>query len=667
MRNDAINIFRNLLDDSDNILKKIRIEVYEKLNLGGYEQFNEFVKESLEHFSFNISERNFFEQIRTVVNEEIAKDNLKIKNGETVDYDLFVSNLTNQLKKIGQVDINFDDDFRNLAKNINNKFPLIASDEWYARLNSKKEQIISMINKYNQDIVETLINLTPKLASELSAIESKARSNSNDNHTLQQPTHQKGEQQTLSTQQIVQSIDEQLKKIKKDDLVQEIINAMNRAGEMSWGDINFDERINRINNMRNRLYNKSIDDLQTILSTYQNEKKEEVPIQLTQKVDMGDDFQQSITEQEEKNLSMEIPNQVNSHLNDNDKSMDFTKIVKTMDEELDTLIQKKDAKGLKEFIFKHGGNLNDEQVESNKSVDISHSNVQTPIQQVNIPAIMTQIRHKILLKNKENISTIQSTNPFTKFKPITISQFQEELTKYGVDVDKSYIEDVIYQINFELERELINKAKTNILNNIIMTTGDSIDLLKIEDLIQKYKLNLDNEDMAEIIQYVNNGIIEENERRRKLNKNQNPILPNDPKPDNPSPSVSTYIGATNEDVQKLIRANKYYSLLHGINRESFMQYNGFIQTGFRLIASDYYSRAATCRTLEERLKALQELKEIYDNFNGYITMEQSDHLRALIEDLTNYLQQKQSQQMIDDIGIRYNGDNSREVNPGKHM
>lgn len=276
MENDAINIFRKVLDDSDNILKDIRTEVFEKLDLGKYDQLNEFVKESLEHFSFNISESQFFEQIRTVVDEAMTKDNLKIKNGETIDYNLFASNLMNQLKTIGQVNLNFDDDFRNLAKNINDKFPLIASDNWYSRLSSKKEQIITMINKYNQDIVETLIKLTSQLASELSAMDSKAKSNTNSNvsQNFQQPAQQSQDQQTLSPQQTEQVLVEQEKKM-KDRLVQDIVNAMNKAGEMIWGDIDIDERISRMNNIRNRLYAKSIDDLQLLLSTYQGQKKEE--------------------------------------------------------------------------------------------------------------------------------------------------------------------------------------------------------------------------------------------------------------------------------------------------------------------------------------------------------------------------------------------------------
>ena len=42
-------------------------------------------------------------------------------------------------------------------------------------MQKKKHKIIS-VNKYNQDIVETLIKLTPQLASELSALDSKAKS-----------------------------------------------------------------------------------------------------------------------------------------------------------------------------------------------------------------------------------------------------------------------------------------------------------------------------------------------------------------------------------------------------------------------------------------------------------------------------------------------------------
>lgn len=202
----------------------------------------------------------------------------------------------------------------------------------------------------------------------------------------------------------------------------------------------------------------------------------------------------------------------------------------------------------------------------------------------------------------------------------------------------------------ELIKETIQKINNNVIETLIKYSPNLID--EIEQSRNKAK-NIDKKN-----EKVNNQMIDDLE----------PRINNETKPEGPtSPSVSTYIGATNEDVEKLIRANEYYSLLHGINRESFMRYNGFIQTGFNLITNDYYNRAASCNTLEERLKSLAELKEIYDNFNGYITMEQSNQLRETIENMNNYLQQEQTKQINGNIGIRYNGDGSREVRTGRHM
>ena len=64
-----------------------------------------------------------------------------------------------------------------------------------------------------------------------------------------------------------QSLDQE-KQI-KDNLVQQIMAAMNQAREMAYGDISFDERMYRRNDIKNRLGSKTVEDLQTLLSTYQ--------------------------------------------------------------------------------------------------------------------------------------------------------------------------------------------------------------------------------------------------------------------------------------------------------------------------------------------------------------------------------------------------------------
>lgn len=536
MGNSAINIFKSVLDDSDNILKDIRNAVFEELDLGKYEQLNEFVKESLEHFSFNINESNFFKQIIDVVCEEM--DHIG-----TVDYNLWADNLASQLKKIGQVDFSFDDDFRNLAKNINDKFPLIASDDWYARLNNKKEQIINEINKCNQNIVETLIKLTPKLASELQALENKAKSNLDDNKALQQPTQKKNEQQTE------QVLANQEKKI-KDDLVQQIINAMNKAGEMMWSDIDINERINRMNNIRNRLYNKSVNDLQTLLSTYQTEKKENVSTQ------------------------------------DSVKSSNTAEVHRT------------------EFVSQVHPSSTDIQTEKSQKEEKTVQNINNELIDNFTARCIEKLDELDLMFKNASAGKSEIAKGYK-----TLKSFVDSLN------DKALVQNII-----DRYAKLNGAAQGVIYDNIIF---ENVPMLR--EIFEKYQ-NLLNEDNI-----------------RKSNE---------PEPKTPNP-VETYVGATNEDVEKLIKQNKYYRLLQSIKKEDVMKYNGFIYTGYSLLVNDWYARAIACKTYEEQRNAYFELYEIYQNFRDYISLEKSNELREQLDIIEKYLRQQASTSLED--GIRYNG------------
>ena len=542
MGNSAINIFKSVLDDSDNILKDIRNAVFEELDLGKYEQLNEFVKESLEHFSFNINESNFFKQIIDVVCEEM--DHIG-----TVDYNLWADNLASQLKKIGQVDFSFDDDFRNLAKNINDKFPLIASDDWYARLNSKKEQIINEINKCNQNIVETLIKLTPKLASELQALENKSKSNLDDNKALQQPKQKKNEQQTLSPQQTEQVLANQEKKI-KDDLVQQIINAMNKAGEMMWGDIDINERINRMNNIKNRLYNKSVNDLQTLLSTYQTEKKENVSTQ------------------------------------DSVKSSNTAEVHRT------------------EFVSQVHPSSTDIQTEKSQKEEKTVQNINNELIDNFTARCIEKLDELDLMFKNASAGKSEIAKGYR-----TLKSFVDSLN------DKALVQNII-----DRYAKLNGAAQGVIYDNIIFENVPTL-----REIFEKYQ-NLLNEDNI-----------------RKSNE---------PEPKTPNP-VETYVGATNEDVEKLIKQNKYYRLLQSIKKEDVMKYNGFIYTGYSLLVNDWYARAIACKTYEEQRNAYFELYEIYQNFRDYISLEKSNELREQLDIIEKYLRQQASTSLED--GIRYNG------------
>ncbi len=63
-----------------------------------------------------------------------------------------------------------------------------------------------------------------------------------------------------------QSSQEQMKNI----VVQQIINAMNEAGELSFGNISMSERMSIMQSIQNKLNNKSIEELQILLSAYQS-------------------------------------------------------------------------------------------------------------------------------------------------------------------------------------------------------------------------------------------------------------------------------------------------------------------------------------------------------------------------------------------------------------
>lgn len=60
----------------------------------------------------------------------------------------------------------------------------------------------------------------------------------------------------------------------KDEIISKIINNMNMAGEFSFGDISISERIDIMQNVKNKLNSKSMEELQILLSSYQYNQEE---------------------------------------------------------------------------------------------------------------------------------------------------------------------------------------------------------------------------------------------------------------------------------------------------------------------------------------------------------------------------------------------------------
>lgn len=153
--------------------------------------------------------------------------------------------------------------------------------------------------------------------------------------------------------------------------------------------------------------------------------------------------------------------------------------------------------------------------------DISQKqNEQEMISHPNLHVIIENIRKQLLQKINSHISNINSINPFNEIKLLSTNDFQQELSKYNVSVDSSYIEGVIFQMNTEIFRQLLIKTKQNILQNIITTSNDVMKPLTNTDLIQNYGIDLDNEHIDKILEYVNSGIKSENKKIKKSKRYQ---------------------------------------------------------------------------------------------------------------------------------------------------
>ena len=90
--------------------------------------------------------------------------------------------------------------------------------------------------------------------------------------SIQQPIQEQPQQ--ISQDESKKILQEQQKQM-KDQIISQIMAGMNNAGEFSFGDISMGERMNIMQNVQNKLNAKSIDELQMLLSTYQEQNIQE--------------------------------------------------------------------------------------------------------------------------------------------------------------------------------------------------------------------------------------------------------------------------------------------------------------------------------------------------------------------------------------------------------
>ena len=170
MEKEATKIFEMVLNNSADLNKEIRMQVYKLLDLDGkklsiYEnediKIKEEIKASIERFSFNSQETQFLNQVQEIIKEEMQK--LQTSS----NYDMMQNSLIERLKGLTNIDITLEVDFKELSSRIAN--PFVSRDMFYNYFIAKKEKITDMIKLYNQTIIDSLINLTPKLIQELNS------------------------------------------------------------------------------------------------------------------------------------------------------------------------------------------------------------------------------------------------------------------------------------------------------------------------------------------------------------------------------------------------------------------------------------------------------------------------------------------------------------------
>ena len=93
--------------------------------------------------------------------------------------------------------------------------------------------------------------------------------------SIQQPIQEQPQQ--ISQDESKKILQERQKQM-KDQIISQIMAGMNNAGELSFGDISIGERMNIMQNVQNKLNAKSIDELQMLLSTYQEQNIQEETI-----------------------------------------------------------------------------------------------------------------------------------------------------------------------------------------------------------------------------------------------------------------------------------------------------------------------------------------------------------------------------------------------------
>ena len=160
MEKEATKIFGIVLDNARSLYNEIQQQFYQQLDLDSKKlsihpnediKIKEQIKASIGSFSYNVQELDFIINVQNIIKEEMKKAQT------TGNYDLMQNSLIERLKGTSNIVFSLEDDFKTLSSKIAN--PFISQEDFYKYFMSKEEKIKNMIQTYNQNIINALINL----------------------------------------------------------------------------------------------------------------------------------------------------------------------------------------------------------------------------------------------------------------------------------------------------------------------------------------------------------------------------------------------------------------------------------------------------------------------------------------------------------------------------
>lgn len=164
MKLEATKFFEKVCSNHIDVIKEMRVSIYNLCGISSKDgKVNEFIQEAIETFHFNMVEKKFFEQISAIVDEQLKQIENKIALNESVDYLTITNNLISSLNHLNGIDFRIEDDLKQLATQVVNRFPMsgVSQEDLMQHLIRQQEKMSNLIQEYNTKTIQTLTNLTP--------------------------------------------------------------------------------------------------------------------------------------------------------------------------------------------------------------------------------------------------------------------------------------------------------------------------------------------------------------------------------------------------------------------------------------------------------------------------------------------------------------------------